>query len=111
MDCAPANGGCSEPRSQAPIFVVTSVLQATKKLGSGLGTKLGYRRNVVADREFHSVNSYNDCSGFDKNLRLSLSRVDLTTTVTITSNPVVANDNRTGAIQVFVQGTDGQVNH
>ena len=82
-----------------------------QKLDGGLGTRLGYRRNEVADGEVHSMNSYNDCSGFDKNLRLSLSRVGLTTTVTITSNPVVANDNHTGAIQVFVQGTDGQVNH
>lgn len=42
---------------------------------------------------------------------MSLPRVDLETAVAITSNPVVANDNRTSAIQVFVQGTDGQVNH
>lgn len=42
---------------------------------------------------------------------MSLPRVDLENAVAITSNPVVTNDNRTGAIQVFVQGADGQVNH
>ena len=40
---------------------------------------------------------------------ISLSRVDFGTDVTVTSNPVVVNDNRTGAILVFVQGSDGQV--
>ena len=43
------------------------------------------------------------------NVDLCLSRVDLGTDVTVTSNPVVVNDNRTGAILVFVQGSDGQV--